>query len=66
MKIDPTCFRPTEVDLLVGDAGEVCEVLGWAPKRQPSRQARLAGEVASRLKRACAAYQADAPVRAQV
>ncbi|MCK1284215.1 GDP-mannose 4,6-dehydratase [Bradyrhizobium sp. 44] len=33
VKIDPTYFRPTEVDLLVGDASKAREVLGWAPKR---------------------------------
>ena len=33
MKIDPTYFRPTEVDLLVGDASKAREVLGWTPKR---------------------------------
>jgi len=33
VKIDPTYFRPTEVDLLVGDASKAREVLGWQPKR---------------------------------
>jgi GDPmannose 4,6-dehydratase len=33
VKIDPTYFRPTEVDLLVGDASKAREVLGWKPKR---------------------------------
>ena len=33
VKIDPTYFRPTEVDLLVGDASKAREVLGWTPKR---------------------------------
>lgn len=33
VKIDPTYFRPTEVDLLIGDASKVREVLGWKPKR---------------------------------
>ncbi|MGY4447254.1 GDP-mannose 4,6-dehydratase [Bradyrhizobium sp. i1.3.1] len=33
VKIDPTYFRPTEVDLLVGDATKAREVLGWTPKR---------------------------------
>jgi GDPmannose 4,6-dehydratase len=33
VKIDPTYFRPTEVDLLVGDAGKAREKLGWTPKR---------------------------------
>ena len=33
VKIDPSYFRPTEVDLLVGDASKAREVLGWKPKR---------------------------------
>jgi GDPmannose 4,6-dehydratase len=30
--IDPRYFRPTEVDLLLGDATKAKEILGWAPK----------------------------------
>ncbi|MET4117994.1 GDPmannose 4,6-dehydratase [Bradyrhizobium sp. JR1.5] len=33
VKIDPTYFRPSEVDLLVGDATKAREVLDWTPKR---------------------------------
>jgi GDPmannose 4,6-dehydratase len=33
VKIDPIYFRPTEVDLLVGDASKARNVLGWKPKR---------------------------------
>lgn len=33
VKIDPTYFRPTEVDLLVGDASKAREKLGWKPRR---------------------------------
>ena len=33
VRIDPTYFRPTEVDLLIGDAGKARDVLGWKPKR---------------------------------
>ena len=29
--VDPRYFRPTEVDLLVGDASKAKKVLGWAP-----------------------------------
>ena len=29
VKIDPRYFRPTEVDLLLGDAGKARKVLGW-------------------------------------
>jgi GDPmannose 4,6-dehydratase len=31
VKIDPRLFRPTEVDLLVGDATKAHEKLGWKP-----------------------------------
>ena len=30
-KIDPTYFRPTEVDLLLGDPTKAREQLGWIP-----------------------------------
>jgi GDPmannose 4,6-dehydratase len=33
VRIDPAYFRPTEVDLLVGDASKVRDKLGWKPKR---------------------------------
>ncbi len=32
MKIDPTYFRPTEVELLIGDNTKAKTKLGWAPK----------------------------------
>jgi GDPmannose 4,6-dehydratase len=32
VKIDPRYFRPTEVDLLIGDATKSKEKLGWEPK----------------------------------
>jgi GDPmannose 4,6-dehydratase len=32
VRVDPTYFRPTEVDLLIGDAGKAREQLGWKPK----------------------------------
>ncbi|RMG80814.1 MAG: GDP-mannose 4,6-dehydratase [Bacteroidetes bacterium] len=32
VEIDPKYFRPTEVDLLVGDASKAKEKLGWTPK----------------------------------
>jgi GDPmannose 4,6-dehydratase len=31
VRIDPRYFRPTEVDLLIGDASKAKRVLGWAP-----------------------------------
>ena len=32
VKIDPKYFRPTEVDILLGDASKAKKVLGWEPK----------------------------------
>ncbi len=32
IKIDPEYFRPTEVDLLIGDASKAKEKLGWEPE----------------------------------
>ena len=32
VEIDPRYFRPTVVDLLVGDATKAREALGWAPR----------------------------------
>ncbi|HEY5132035.1 MAG TPA: GDP-mannose 4,6-dehydratase, partial [Bradyrhizobium sp.] len=32
VRIDPTYFRPTEVDLLIGDASKARQKLGWTPK----------------------------------
>lgn len=33
IEVDPKYFRPTEVDLLVGDASKAKQLLGWAPRR---------------------------------
>jgi GDPmannose 4,6-dehydratase len=32
IEIDPNYFRPTEVDLLIGDASKAFNNLGWKPK----------------------------------
>jgi len=32
LKVDPRYYRPTEVDLLIGDATKAKEKLGWTPK----------------------------------
>ncbi len=32
VKVDPQYYRPTEVDLLIGDATKAKEKLGWTPK----------------------------------
>lgn len=34
VRVDSTYFRPTEVDLLLGDASKAREILGWQPKVQ--------------------------------
>src|ERR1700760_1579183 len=32
VRIDPTYFRPTEVDFLIGDASKARQTLGWEPR----------------------------------
>jgi GDPmannose 4,6-dehydratase len=32
IEVDPDYFRPTEVDLLIGDATKAFEKLGWKPE----------------------------------
>ena len=32
VSVDPSYFRPTEVDILVGDASKANKKLGWKPK----------------------------------
>jgi GDPmannose 4,6-dehydratase len=32
VRVDPRYFRPTEVDLLIGDATKAHQKLGWKPK----------------------------------
>ena len=32
IEIDPYYFRPTEVDLLIGDSSKARNLLGWEPK----------------------------------
>uniref|UniRef100_A0AC35TK38 GDP-mannose 4,6-dehydratase n=1 Tax=Rhabditophanes sp. KR3021 TaxID=114890 RepID=A0AC35TK38_9BILA len=34
IKIDPRYYRPTEVDLLIGDATKAKTILGWEAKTQ--------------------------------
>jgi len=41
VEIDPKYFRPTEVDLLLGDASKARKVLGWKPKVDFKRLARM-------------------------
>ena len=32
LSVDPTYFRPTEVDLLIGDSSKAKNKLGWVPE----------------------------------
>ena len=32
LSVDPTYFRPTEVDLLIGDPSKAKNKFGWVPK----------------------------------
>lgn len=32
VRVNPKYFRPTEVDLLLGDASKAKRILGWKPK----------------------------------
>jgi GDPmannose 4,6-dehydratase len=41
VKIDPTYFRPTEVDLLIGDPSKAKKQLGWEAKTSVDELARI-------------------------
>ncbi len=41
VRIDPLYFRPSEVDLLIGDASKARAALGWAPKVEFEELVRL-------------------------
>lgn len=41
VKIDPRYFRPTEVDLLIGDPAKAKQKLGWTPKTTFKQLVRL-------------------------
>jgi GDPmannose 4,6-dehydratase len=62
--IDPRYYRPTEVDLLLGDAGKAREKLGWEPKVSFKELVRLMVEHDMELARAEQAAHAakDLPV----
>jgi GDPmannose 4,6-dehydratase len=49
VEIDPRYFRPTEVDLLVGDASKARKELGWEPKVTFDELARLMADADLRL-----------------
>ena len=48
VRIDPVYFRPTEVDLLIGDASKAHDKLGWKPKTTFAELVRqmVAGDLA--------------------
>ncbi|MAT39637.1 MAG: GDP-mannose 4,6-dehydratase, partial [Ectothiorhodospiraceae bacterium] len=41
VQVDPRYYRPTEVDILVGDPTKAKQVLGWEPKVKFEELARL-------------------------
>ena len=49
VSVDPHYFRPTEVDLLIGDATKARTKLGWVPKRSLQELAREMVEADLRL-----------------
>lgn len=57
VKVDPTYYRPTEVDLLLGDPTKSKTKLGWEP--QYDLQALVKEMVASDLEYMTAAYNAN-------
>ena len=50
IRVDPRYFRPTEVDLLIGDSSKARKTLGWAP--QTSFKSLVEEMVAEDIKRA--------------
>jgi GDPmannose 4,6-dehydratase len=51
VKIDPRYYRPTEVDLLIGDAGHAKKTLGWEPKFRFKELAVMMVEADLRMER---------------
>lgn len=41
VEVDPNYYRPTEVDLLIGDASKAKEKLGWTPKVRFTKLVKL-------------------------
>lgn len=44
IEVDPVYFRPSEVDLLIGDASKAKKVLGWEPKTDFKKLVKLMSE----------------------
>lgn len=51
VKIDPRYYRPTEVDLLIGDASHAKKTLGWEPKVRFKELAVMMVEADLRMER---------------
>jgi len=52
LAVDPRYYRPTEVDILIGDSSKAREKLGWAPKTSFEELVRIMAEADfSRVKR---------------
>ncbi len=51
VKIDPRYYRPTEVDLLIGDASHAKKKLGWEPKIRFTELAVMMVEADLRMER---------------
>ena len=49
IKIDPKYFRPTEVELLIGDNAKARRVLGWEPKTDVRTLAKIMVEADLKL-----------------
>jgi GDPmannose 4,6-dehydratase len=41
VEVDPKYFRPTEVDILIGDSSKATKVLGWKPKTSFQQLAKM-------------------------
>ncbi len=41
VKVNPTYYRPTEVDLLIGDYSKAKSILGWEPKTKLNKLVRI-------------------------
>ena len=51
VEIDPNYFRPTEVDLLLGDASKAAKILGWKPKVSFKELAKMMTEADLKIAR---------------
>jgi GDPmannose 4,6-dehydratase len=49
VEVDPRYFRPTEVDMLLGDASKAKEILGWEPKVKFSELVKIMVEADMKL-----------------